>query len=238
MQIQDLSEIFKFIGNMSCAGILAFILCIGILIYIILDTRTSKDLGFKITARNKFIAISFTLVLAVLLFKVESNQQSRYLRLANQLKSGMAFYKFKDITINDIIITYSIIDTATFDSNDIITMISKYPSEFSSFYTSDTSQTLGVRIIDPEIIAIIDNYRHEHLPYIKNSILNYMLENSIDTISFEEIGASINDFFDAEWIELMAANYDTVFIPITINSRSDKYDIKYGLKLKLDDYIY
>lgn len=229
MQIQDIAAIYKFIGSMSCAGISAFILSLGIVIYIILDKKNQNDPILKITSRSKLALIGFAMSISIILFKAESNQQNQNLKLANQLKSGMTFYKLKDIAIEDILYTYSIIDTTVFDSADIVSMISKFPSEFSSYYISDTIQTFGIRIIDPITIAQIDKYHNDNLPYIKNSILSYMSQHNRDTMSFKEINSLINEFFDTEWIETMISTYDTTFTPLLLNTTTSNYDEMYGL---------
>ncbi len=233
MQIQEFSNFYRLIESMSCVGLIGIWL-VGIMTLLILGFILKIDFARQLPLRSiKAIAISISIVFLIIiaLFKAEANSKKTHLILANQIKSGMIFYEQKEMTYDDLIYNYSIIDTSKFDSSDLEIIINKFPAEFSKVYCGISNSDYAIRLIDPVSLEKIETYYHDNLPFIKSSVKNYMVYKNLDSISYGEIQDSISEYYAFEWIELMINKYDSLFTPIIICKDCVEFYDKYGLTI-------
>jgi hypothetical protein len=233
MQIEEFSNFYRLVESMTCAGLLATFI-VGILALFVLSILFKFDPVIQsITKHLKTYLISMIVLFfaVIVLFKSDANTKRDQIMFANQIKSGMIFYEQKIMDYEDLV-NYYIIDSNNYNQNDLDEIVESFPTEFTKVYYGGSDLHPAIRIIDPESLAKIDNYYQKNLPFLKESILNYMSSKMLDSISYAIIQDSLNGFYATEWIELMLNNYDSLFTPIVMVKHSDIYESKYGIMRK------
>ncbi len=231
MKIEEAVKLYELISNISWIGLLGIFLLV---IVVLIGTYSLfiKDKGDKkLNHQNLKLGIISLIIIGIsfTILKIDSDNKQELLGKANQLKSA---FLLSNWTIMGYQRIQKNIGSRGFNDKTLKKIVKSYPSEFISVVLNDTADSIGIKLTDPAAQAKIDDYKLSHLPFIKESICEYMKTNKIDSMYYNEVRDKIDFSFDDVWITLMLSKYDNIFAPYSVyNSKTDKYSI-YKFKLK------
>lgn len=227
MKIEEVIDLYDFLSNCGPVGYFGIWLALTVLLCAAAIWGKEKLSVDQNTSRLKIFGIIGMLnVIVILMFYLEASRRQRILRNANCIKSEFITYGWK-------VASYSTMMDSSFhctcDSLIIKEILDNHPTEFIKVKTDDREED-GMRIIDEDALTAINTYNHEHSPFIKSRILDYMNMNHVDIISYSDIRSKINPDFDDEWLEIMLSKYDTLFTPFNTLDETLKYGETHFIK--------
>lgn len=229
MKIDEVIDLYNFLATCGWPGILGLWFSMSLILGTAAVLAKAKlELSTRTLRWLVIIIIPIIVGVVIRFFKKEADVRKDILEKANCVKSEFVTYGWK-------VASYSTMLDSSFHcpcvKRDLENILKGHPSEFIEVKMDD-GINWGIRIIDGNALAAINNYNHEHNPFIKSRIQDYMDSHHIDSLSYAEIREKINEDFDDEWIEIMLSKYDSIFTPSNTQEEKVVYGKNHFVKRK------
>jgi hypothetical protein len=247
MDIKDAISIYTFLGQLGWLGSIAFSVFIALIAAYFSVKVTEKITNKQDNARLITIAVSVLMLGCMITLSIMSIIRKDWIDKANNIKSYMISGKrnwsgYKEIarganlSITELALGQS--DTGLSERvKEIVRITGNFPEEFeiSPIQNRDSTDTVGVELIDTTAARILSKYYEDLIPMIVAKITYYAKSHpGQDSISYGEIRSKIDDRFQDYVLDMAVSRNVLQFIPV--NMTSNGY-IDSGIKFNFNDSV-
>ena len=217
MKIVDIIQLYEFFGSLGWLGFIA-VLMVGVVVLYFSFIFMQKEM--KTTDKHKqiiaVIAIS-VFAFSMILLKVHSNHRTKFYADANLIKSQMIANDWYICGLGEISNSIYNMYNEEISEKRVLKVVKNFPEEFIVVKLTNENDPLGLKLLQD---------RDYMVSFAKSKVYEYMKYNNDTIMSYSEI-KNIDKRFDFKLIDMMVAEYDTLFSAININS--DVYAVKANL---------
>lgn len=247
MEIKDAISLYNFFGQIGILGSVVISLIVTIIsIYLLHGVIEKIMTNEKLIKRTVFV-VAFIILGGLLIISGISNYNKSDLDRANRIKEYMVSIKrnwsgFRELSKN-VYLSKDEVPLNNTDSEDAINkraeliakIVSQYPDAFllTGIQNNDSLDKKGIEIIDTTFSKIISKHYEMLIPFFKEKIKKYMLDNKKSEMCYDSVRYQIDDRCQDYVIDKIINAHTDLFVPI--NFPDDPTGFRpYGIKMNKD----
>jgi hypothetical protein len=247
MEVKDAFSLYAFMEQLGHWGAIVFSILITLISGYLVANVLEKIVQNRRVKAKIIIAVLLTVFSCMLVIAFKTIGRNKDIAKASAIKSYMVMNKWKFIgfkrAAKEINLSYSeLAMKGTSDKKrvkEIEDLVDEFPSEFqfSSIFDQDTTDKLGIYLVDTSSIKAINNYYESLIPYFKAKITEYMRDSNRDTMTFVQLKQLVDPRLDDDILEQIGARYKDLLIPINFYANpADITNYIFAYRMNIDSF--